>query len=120
MRFFLVGVLGVGALALGACKDDGCSDELKIALEVHVTAPATVTVDRVTAELETEQECGSFRDRITDERVWTCYEQGGGQYKVRVYSGDQEVTQETQRVEADECHITERETMYITLDAPQP
>jgi hypothetical protein len=108
--------MGVGALALGACKDDGCSDELKIALEVHVTAPVDVAIDKVTVELESEQECGSFRDRTTDERVWTCYEQGGGPYLVRVYSGDEEIHQETKRVEADDCHIKERETVFITVD----
>jgi hypothetical protein len=120
MHISWVGLLGVSVLALCACDDQGCDDKVKIALEVHVTAPVGVTISKVTAELEREEDCGSFRDRSTDERVWTCTEQGGGQYVLRVYSGDEELHQETKRVEADECHVKELETVFVTVEAPAP
>ena|SRR5688572_24050247 len=119
MRNLCIGLLGMGALTLGACDGGGCDERIKIALEVHVTAPVGVTIDKVTAERDREEDCGSFRDRLTDERVWTCNEQGGGPYILRVYSGDQELHQETKLVEADECHVKELETVFVTVESPE-
>jgi hypothetical protein len=116
MRMLPVVLLASSALA--ACKDDGCSDELKIALELYINVPEGLSITRVTAELEREETCGAFRpDKTTDDLVYTCYEQGGGSYVVRAYSGDQEVMNETVPVTADECHA-ERATAYLVVDAP--
>ena len=59
MRRLLLGALASASL-LSAC-DEGCSDELKIAIEVYLTLPEGVSVDKVTAELNEEQVCSSFR-----------------------------------------------------------
>ena len=111
-------LLPLSALSLLAagCKDD-CSDELKIALELHISLPDGVTISKVTAELEQEEKCTSFRpDKTSDEQVYTCYEQGGngGGYLVRVYQDDQVIHEETANVMADECHA-QLTTVYMSV-----
>jgi hypothetical protein len=100
-----------GCAAVAACGDDECKPELRIAAEVIVTGAGPI--DKVTIELESEKECGSFFDQGVGQ-VFTCWEQGGGLYTVRVYSGD--VVREKQvEIEADECHIKERASLQIDL-----
>lgn len=116
MRRLLLGVLASASL-LSAC-DEGCSDELKIAIELYLTVPDGVSVDKVTAELDEEQECTSFRpDKEQPEQVYTCYEQGAGSYKVRVYSAGKEIHSEDVEVRPYECHA-ERVSSFITVEPP--
>lgn len=98
-----------------ACGDDECSAEQRVAVQVLVNGAGPI--DKITVELEREEECGSFRDANLGQ-VYTCWEQGGGLYTVRVYSGD-EVHEEQIEIEADECHIKQRESVTIDLDAPR-
>jgi hypothetical protein len=115
MRMLLVSVSALSLLA--GCKDD-CTDELKIALELHIGVPDGVSISKVTAELEREEQCTSFRpDKTSDEQVYTCYEQGGGGYLVRVYQGDQVIHEETVDVTADECHA-QLTSVYTSVTAP--
>jgi hypothetical protein len=116
MRMLLGSVSALSLLAAG-CKDDDCSDELKIALELHIGVPDGVTISKVTADLEQEEQCTSFRpDKTSDELVYTCYEQGGqgGGYLVRVYDGDQVIHEETVEVMADGCHA-QLTTVYTSV-----
>jgi len=117
MRMLLIPVSASAICLLAACKDE-CSDELKIALELSIGVPDGVTISKVTAELEREEECTSFRpDKTQDDFVYTCYEQGGGDYLVRVYSGDQEIHSQTVSVMADACHA-QLTSVFMTVPAP--
>lgn len=98
---------------VSACGDDECTAELRIAAEVTVTG--TGRIDKVTIELESEEECGSFFDPNVGQ-VFTCWEQGGGLYTVRVYSGDM-VREKQVQIDADECHIMERVSVQVDLQA---
>ena len=102
-----------GCIALAACGDDQCSAGQRVAINVMISGSAPV--DKVTAELEFEEECG-FNRQVG--QVFTCWEQGGGTYTVRVYSGDM-VHEEEIEIEADECHIKERATLFIDLEAEE-
>ena len=118
MRALLLSLSALSLLAAG-CKDE-CSDELKIALELHISLPDGVSIGKVTAALEREEQCTSFRpDKTSDEQVYTCYEQDGkgGGYLVRVYQGDQVIHEETVDVMADECHA-QLTTAYMSVAAP--
>lgn len=100
---------------IAACGDEGdCTAEQKIAIQVYVTGIGHV--DKVTGELDAEEECGSFRDANGDQ-VYTCWEQGPGVYTVRVYSGDEVHSKEIE-VEAYKCHVKQRVESIIDLDAP--
>jgi hypothetical protein len=88
---------------LASCDDGGCSDEEKVALELHINNPDDLDI-KVTAELTHEEECPFFFDPGTG-RVYTCYEQGGGTYKVRVSVDDQVIYEDEIEVEADKCHV---------------
>ena len=111
MRNALV-FLGLGLLP--GCRDD-CSDELRIAIELHLTIPSGVKVERVTAELTREEECTFFR--TLSGPVYTCYEQGGGDYLVRIYSDGEEIESEVVGVEADECHVEAATIAYVEVTA---
>jgi hypothetical protein len=102
-----------GCAVVAACGDDECKPELRIAAEVIVTG--TGPIDKVTIELESEKECDFFVDPGLGQ-VFTCSEQGGGLYTVRVYSGDT-VREKQVEIEADECHIKERASLQIDLQA---
>jgi hypothetical protein len=110
---------GLCLLASASCKDGGkCSDEELVAIEVHVKNPEDLAIS-VTAELKSEEECPFFVDPGTG-RVYTCYEQGGGTYKVRIYVGDKVIYEEDDEVEADACHIKQRFVSEIDLTAVSP
>lgn len=105
-------VIAACSLAGGGCDDGGCKREQRIAVELTVRNLAGRDIE-VTAELDGngEQSC----DRTSDlnvgvaagGRVFTCIEQGGGTYTIRVYSDDNVLHEEQLEVEADECHIKE-------------
>src|ERR1044071_591641 len=78
----------VGCCALASCGDDDCSAEQLVAVEVMVSGSGPI--DKVTVERKAEEECGSFFDAELGQ-VFTCWEQGGGTYTVRVYSGERVV-----------------------------
>jgi hypothetical protein len=101
--------------AAAGCKDEGsCSDEILIAVELHTTIPAGLNITRVTAELKSEEDCGLFIDPNAG-HVYTCWEQGGGTYTIRFYSGDDVVYMEDDEVEAGACHIKERVMSDVDL-----
>jgi hypothetical protein len=102
-----------------SCKDDaGCTQVELIAVQVAVTNPDDLKI-RVTAELTDEQECTFFVDDSIG-RVYTCYEQGGGTYKVRIYVGDEVIYEEDDEVEADACHIKQRFESQVDLSGKGP
>lgn len=113
-------VIAACTLTASGCDDGGCKREQRIAIELTVRNLAGRDVE-VTAELDGkgEQSC----DRTSDlnvgiaagGRVFTCIEQGGGSYTVRVYSEDNVIHEEQIEVEADECHIKELVKAEIDL-----
>jgi hypothetical protein len=119
-RAFQLSLLGFVAFAAlsGACGEEKiCSRNLRLAVRVHVTSPAGLPIDRVTAEQSHEIECGfsSSPDDAGSDRMYRCHEQGGGLYTVRVYSGDAVWTSAV-HVDANECHTTEIKDVDVTLD----
>lgn len=88
------GAAGLGALCaaaalaisslLSGCDDGSCSDEQKFALELHINNPDNLKIVP-TAELDHEEVCGFFFDPAQG-IIYTCYEQGAGTYKLRVYT----------------------------------
>lgn len=107
----------VAWLVLAGCDDDKCKDEEKIALELTVHNPDKLDI-KVTAELEDEQTCDFF-DMGTGP-IYTCIEQGGGTYKVRVYVGDDVIYEEEDEVEADACHVKQLVRAEIDLTGKGP
>jgi hypothetical protein len=110
------------ALAASGCDDGKCKQEQRVAIELTVRNTAGRNIE-VSAELDggAEQSC----DRISDlnvgveagGRIYTCIEQGGGTYKVRVYEDDTVIYEEDIEVEADECHIKELVRAEVDLAA---
>jgi hypothetical protein len=110
------------ALAASGCADDKCKQEERVAIELTVRNTAGRDVE-VSAELDGrgEQSC----DRISDlnvgveagGRLYTCIEQGGGTYRVRVYEEDAVIYEEDIEVEADECHIKKLVRAEVDLAA---
>ncbi len=105
-------VVAVCSLAASGCDDGGCKQEQRVAIELTVRNVAGRDLE-VTAEFDGngEQSC----DRTSDQnvgveaggRIFTCIEQGGGAYKIRVYSDDDVLYEEEIEVAADECHVKE-------------
>jgi hypothetical protein len=117
-------VAAAAGLALAGCDDDKCKDEEKIALELTIHNPDRLDID-VTAELDgNEQVCDFFDPTLTGGAssglVYTCIEQGGGTYKVRVYVGDQVIYEEDDEVEADACHVKQLVRSAIDLTGKGP
>lgn len=109
----------VPAIALWAagCRDDGCSDELRIAVTVSIDAADSERPDRVTVERLSEEDCGLVSSR-NNAKVYQCWEQdGGGEYVVRVYRG-KDVWTDTENVPGDACHVTQRAEISFDLDVP--
>jgi hypothetical protein len=108
------------AALLCACNDKkDCNGELMIAVELDLTVPEDVTVTKVTAENESERECEFTRDENNSERrLYACYGQGGGDYIIRVYSGEDVIYTETDEVDADDCNVNERFVSEVDLGAP--
>ena len=104
---------------LSACNDKkDCNGEFMIAVELDLTVPEDVTVTRVTAENEAERECEFTRDENnTERRLYACYGQGGGDYIIRIYSGDDVIYTETDEVDANECRVNERALSEVDLGA---
>ena len=108
------------SLTAGGCDDGKCKQDERIAIELTVRNVAGRNLE-VTAELDAngEQSC----DRISDlnvgieagGRIYTCIEQGGGTYTVRVYSDDVVLHEEEIEIEADECHIKELARVEVDL-----
>jgi hypothetical protein len=104
---------------LCACDDKkDCNSELMIAVELDLTVPESVTVTKVTAENESERECEFTRDEDNRERrLYACYGQGGGDYIIRIYNGDEVIYTETDEVDANECKVNERLVSEVDLGA---
>jgi hypothetical protein len=112
------GLLGA-SLLVGACKDDGCSDDQLVALTIDINNPDRLLI-RVTAELDSEERCGFFN--MGHGPVWTCWEQGrdGGTYTVRVYNAGEVIYSEEVEVETDGCHVTDPPMIGIDLTGLGP
>lgn len=112
-------LLGLASgLSLVAGCDDSCSDELLLALELHITVAEGVTVNKVTAEREHEEACDFTRNPAGgDELIYGCHEQGAGtaDYKVRVYSNDRVIYEDSVEVPGDSCHVKDQVIVYIDL-----
>lgn len=119
MRMWWRALVCTWCVAAVACGDEECSAEQRVAIELTVTGAGPI--DRVTAELESEEECGTGRfsspigSFSAPDQAYNCWEQGGGVYTVRVYSGAA-VHEMQVEIEADECHIKERASVTIDLD----
>jgi hypothetical protein len=73
-------------------------------------------VDAVTATNLNEEPCEAlFTGDAGADEEYTCYEQGGGPYTVRVRSGSMTWTKAVS-VNADACHVTEQKTLVFVLD----
>lgn len=108
---------GLAAL-FGACGEETiCTNEARIAVRVHVTSPDNLPIDRVTAQQSHEIECwfSSITDDSGADRTYRCTEQGGGEYTIRAYSGD-DVWTATAHIDANECHTTEIKDVDLVLD----
>lgn len=106
----------VGCGALASCGDDECSEEVRVAVDVLIAG--TGPIDKVTVELDHEEECGSFFDDQQNQ-VYTCWEQGAGTYTVRVYSGERVLEQQVD-IETNKCdHIKQRASLQFDLDAAE-
>lgn len=108
----------VFAALIGACSGElVCTEEQRVAVRVNISSPDDLPVERVTADRSSEIDCdpsSAEYDASTDER-YRCTEQGGGEYTIRVYSGDQVWTHEV-HVHANECHTTEIADVDIVMD----
>lgn len=110
-------LLAHAALASGlcpACADDmpPCTLELRTAVALKVTSRDDVgTVDRVTVEhggKVSECQPGTALSGPNTVGGYSCWEQGGGEYVVRVYSGSLVWTRKGTATEtADGCHVEE-------------
>lgn len=107
-----------GALMTSACGEDRvtCTTELRVAVDVRISSPEDLPIDRVTAERVNEQDCEGEAETEAPEATFACFEQGGGTYIVRVYSGDLVWTR-TLEIEGDRCHVASTETLSIELTA---
>jgi hypothetical protein len=107
----------VAALAVGsaACDDTTtCTLELRTAVVVTVTAADGVVIDRVTAERGNEYDCETSDDPAVGPATYSCHEQGGSTYTIRVYSGARTWTREVEVEEtADGCHVAKTEELAI-------
>lgn len=93
-----------------------CTEELRIAVVVRVSSPTRGPVTAVTVFNQTELPCrASPRTNPTPPAEYLCFEQGGGRYVVHVRRGPTTWTQVVS-IDADECHVTRRETVDFWLD----
>jgi hypothetical protein len=111
-KWFGYGIAASFLMLSASCDDGGCKDEELVALELHINNPNDLKL-KVTAELESERECLFFDQGMG--RVYTCWEQGGGTYKVRIYVDDQVLYEEEDEVEADACHVKGHTVSQIDL-----
>lgn len=120
LRRSALSTLAVAWLALSGCDDDKCKDEEKIALELTIANPDKLDIE-VTAELDGNEQSCDFFDMGTGP-IYTCIEQGGGTYKVRVYVGNDVIYEEEDEVEADACHVKQlvRSEIDLTGKGPAP
>jgi hypothetical protein len=105
------------AALVGACSGElVCTEELRVAVRVHISSPENLPVDLVTADHRQEQECGSSSmESDSPDGIYRCSEQGGGDYTIRVYSGDLVWSQGIE-IDANECHTTEIRDVDIVMD----
>jgi hypothetical protein len=95
-----------------------CTDELHVAVRVHISSPDAQPVDRVTADNRKEETCESMSieaDASAPDSTYRCNEQGGGDYTIRVYSGAAMWSAHIE-VEANECHTVEIQDVDVVLD----
>ena len=101
-------------IAMGvACEDDVVCTAYLGAFTVRVTSPEGLVVDRVTAERAGVAECDHY---VGSEFI--CHEQGGGEYTVKVHSGDLVWTDRvTFKEDDDGCHIVVDKEVEIEMTA---
>jgi hypothetical protein len=118
------GLLCIAALSIacvGCIESRSCTLELRYAVIVRIENPQGLTIDSVTAKRSHEQDCTSYlggADASTGdshEVGYSCFEDGGGTYVVRVESGRSTWTQKV-HINANACHTTERKTLTFVLD----
>jgi hypothetical protein len=114
---FPLSVVGLSLLSPACDGELVCTQELRVAVRVHVSSPDELPVERVTADLKREADCESFsiETDASAEGIYRCNEQGGGRYTIRVYSGDL-VWRTESHVTANECHTLEIEDVDVVLD----
>jgi hypothetical protein len=118
------------ALTLAACGEgeletvtviEGiCTIESRLAVLVTVENPEELDIDAVTVELVSEHNCfleTSPREDAggPESAQYSCWEQGNGNYTVRVKSGQRTWT-ETIDVPGGKCHVTKAQKLTIALE----
>lgn len=116
MVVFPACVVAFAALIGGCSGELVCSEEPRVAVRVHISSPKKLPVDLVTADHREERECeSSSATSDSPGGIYRCKEQGGGDYTIRVYSGDLVWSQGVE-VAANECHTTEIKDVDIAMD----
>lgn len=109
-------VLCLAALFSACSGELVCTAEDRVAVRVNVSSPSGLPVDSITADRTREAECGeSSGEAQQSDGVFRCMEQGGGQYTIRVYSGNLCWTTQVD-VHANECHTTDIANVDIVMD----
>ncbi len=95
-------LLGMACVIGAGCGEDEslCNPSLESVLLVTVASPEDLEVDRVTAEQAHKSECGDHGETDTS---YACFEQGSGEYTIRVHSGSRVWTRKVQ-VRLNECN----------------
>ncbi|MFT3924552.1 MAG: hypothetical protein QM778_18580 [Myxococcales bacterium] len=111
------------ASMVGACGNDGvvCTTNI-VSFEIRVSSPEGLPVEHVTAEQNRESECMSTSEGgdASLGGAYPCWEQGSGEYVLRVRSGDRTWTRRVTVKEdpaSDGCHIEMGQGFDIELTA---
>jgi len=116
----------LASLVWSACGDDVvCTSELRAAVLVVLTSPEGLPVDSVTAEHGSVFDCKMISGFVGKEASghYACWEEGGGEYTVRIHSGALVWTRKVSVVEeGDGCHVKEAAdiTLALTRDSADP
>jgi hypothetical protein len=114
-------------LTSSACSDSiTCTFDQKLAITVQVQYTQGLEPDLVTAAQSARpQECwntdefardaGGSASGVPSVNTYHCHEQGGGEYVVRVVSGNLSWTQSVD-IAANQCHTTEHKELRFVLD----
>lgn len=105
------------SLSLSGCSsssEKSCTLELRTAVRVQVTSPEALRIDAVSVTNSFEAACVPS---VTGQSgQYDCYEQGIGQYTVRVKSGTMTWSKSVS-IAGDECHVSELKTLEIVLQS---
>lgn len=115
MRVGTVAVLPL-VLHCSNAPEEACTPDLRSAVRVSVQDESGQPLDAdsvaVSVEGRAEVPCGS-----SGSGTYVCWEQGGGEYVVRVQVGDLERVSSVD-VDADQCHVLETQALTFAFASP--